>query len=382
MIDKIRLVQEFINLVRIDSPSGNESAIAEYLKEVFAGLGAQIVEDEAGRHAGSTANNLIVRVPGARTDLPPLMFNAHLDTVEPGTGINVIEKDGILKSDGRTILGADDKSGIAILIEVLRVLVENAQSFPPIELVFTICEETGLWGAKNLDYSLLASRIGYALDTSSVTKIISGAPEANTISIRVHGLAAHAGLEPERGINAIQLAGEALARMQLGRIDHETTANIGLISGGTARNIVPDQVFLKGEVRSHNKEKLNKQTTQIRECLNRTISDYKAARDIKGDLPSWAMDVELDYPLMRIPDENPAVSLAQKAGRSLGRELVAEKSGGGSDANIFNAHGITTVILGTGMQMVHTTNEFIRIDDMVQAAELVLKIVLLYSEGL
>lgn len=382
MIDKIRLVQEFIKLVRIDSPSGNESAIAGYLKEVFAGLGAQIFEDEAGRHAGSTANNLIVRVPGTRTDLPPLMFNAHLDTVEPGTAINVIEEDGILKSDGRTILGADDKSGIAILVEVLRVLVESAQSFPPIELVFTICEETGLWGAKNLDYSLLASRIGYALDTSSVTKIISGAPEANTISIRVYGLAAHAGLEPERGINAIQLAGAALARMQLGRIDHETTANIGLISGGTARNIVPDQVFLKGEVRSHDKEKLNKQTAQIRECLNRTISDYKAARDIEGDLPSWAMDVELDYPLMRIPDENPAVSLAQKAGRSLGRELVAEKSGGGSDANIFNAHGIATVILGTGMQMVHTTNEFIRIDDMVQAAELVLKIVLLYSEGL
>ncbi|MFH1148139.1 MAG: M20/M25/M40 family metallo-hydrolase [Pseudomonadota bacterium] len=380
MINRNRLVQEFLRLVRIDSTSGKEAAIAEYLKQVFTGMDAHIFEDGAGKAAGSNANNLIVRMPGKAAGLPPLMFNAHLDTVEPGTDINVVETDGILKSDGRTILGADDKSGIAILIEVLRVLKESNTTCAPIELVFTISEETGLWGAKYLDYGLLESRMGYALDTSSVTRIISGAPEANTLSIRINGLAAHAGLEPEKGINAIQLAGEALAQMQLGRIDYETTANIGLISGGTARNIVPEQVFLKGEVRSHNKDKLDRQTAQIRDCLDRTISNYRAERKIEGDLPSWTMDVDLDYPLMKVPDDHPAVSLAREAGRSLERELVPEKSGGGSDANVFNAHGITTVILGTGMQMVHTTNEFIKIDDMVQAAELILKMILLYSE--
>lgn len=403
MINRQRLAGEFLRLVQIDSPSRQEGAIAQYVRKIFESLDAGVIEDRAGPLIGSESGNLIVRIPGTRRDLPPLMFNAHLDTVEPGRGVKVIQENGTFKSDGQTILGADDKSGIAILIEAIRLLHEEEVAHCPLEFVFTVCEEIGLFGAKSLNYSLLQARMGYALDTSSTTRIINGAPEANSLCIKVQGLAAHAGLEPEKGINAIQIAGEALAAMQLGRIDHETTANIGLVHGGTARNIIPEYVELEGEVRSHDRRKLADHTEHIRGCLERAVlaykekhipsfekwgcggilkgGDFQGKRTADDNLPGWHMEVVTEYPLMAVDDSHPVVVLAQEAGKILGRRLTPEKSGGGSDANIFNAHGITTVILGTGMQSVHTTNEYIHLEDMVQTVQLIMEIISTYSRS-
>ncbi|MDD5452641.1 MAG: M20/M25/M40 family metallo-hydrolase [Desulfovibrionales bacterium] len=381
MINRQRLAGEFLRLVQIDSPSRQEGAIAQYVRKTFESLDAGVIEDGVGTLIGSESGNLIVRIPGTRRDLPPLMFNAHLDTVEPGRGVKVIQENGTFKSDGQTILGADDKSGIAILIEAIRLLQEGGIAHCPLEFVFTVCEEIGLFGAKSLDYNLLQARMGYALDTSSTTRIISGAPEANSLCIKVQGLAAHAGLEPEKGINAIQIAGEALAAMRLGRIDHETTANIGLVRGGTARNIIPDYIDLEGEVRSHDRRKLADHTEHIRGCLEGAVSAYKEKNKIDGDLPALRLDVTQEYPLMAVGDSHPAVVLAQEAGKALGRRLTPEKSGGGSDANIFNAHGIAAVILGTGMQSVHTTNEYIHLEDMVRTVQLIMEIISTYSRS-
>ncbi len=403
MINRQRLAGEFLRLVQIDSPSKQEGAIAQYVRKIFESLGAEVIEDKAGPVIGSESGNLIIRIPGTRRDLSPLMFNAHLDTVEPGRGIKVIQENGTFKSNGQTILGADDKSGIAILIEALRLLREGEIAHCPLEFVFTVSEEIGLFGAKSLDYSLLRARMGYALDTSSTTRIISGAPEANSLYIKVHGLAAHAGLEPEKGMNAIQIAGEALTAMQLGRIDHETTANIGLVRGGTARNIIPDYIEMEGEVRSHDRQKLADHTEHIRGCLERAVSAYKekhipplekegrggilkggdflGKRTADGKLPGWHMEVATEYPLMAVDDSHSVVVLVREAGKILGRQLTPEKSGGGSDANIFNAHGIATVILGTGMQSVHTTNEYIHLEDMAQTVQLIMEIISTYSQS-
>lgn len=381
MINRPRLAGEFLRLAQIDSPSKQEGAVAQYVRKIFESLGAGVIEDRAGPFIGGESGNLIIRIPGMRRDLPPLMFNAHLDTVEPGRGIKVIQENGTFKSDGQTILGADDKSGIAILIEAVRYLQENKTAHCPLEFVFTVCEEIGLFGAKSLDYNLLQARMGYALDTSSTTRIISGAPEANSLYIKVQGLSAHAGLEPEKGINAIQIAGEALAAMQLSRIDHETTANIGLVRGGTARNIIPDRIELEGEVRSHDRQKLADHTEHIRGCFEKAVSSYKEKRNSDDNLPAWHMEVVTEYPLMAVDDSHPVVVLAQEAGKILGRQLTPEKSGGGSDANIFNAHGIATVILGTGMQSVHSTNEYIHLEDMVRTVQLIMEIISTYSRS-
>lgn len=375
MIKKDRLAETFLELVQMDSPSRSEGRVARYLTEKFKCMGAEVLEDKAGSVIGGESGNLIVRLPGTRKELAPIMFNAHMDTVEPGKGIKVIFENGTFRSDGQTVLGGDDKSGIAVLIEAASVLKENNLDHGPLEYLFTVAEEIGLCGAKNLDYGLLKARMGYALDTSSMDKVITGAPEGNTLLIKVRGLAAHAGLEPEKGINAFKVAAQALAEMELGRIDPETTANIGVIKGGTARNIVPDYVEMEGEVRSHDKSRLAAHTEYIRACLEKAIVDYKQEKGLEGDLPLLEMDIRLDYPLMNIADSVPVVQLVQRAARNLGRPMESQRSGGGSDANIFNSYGISTVILGTGMQRVHTTEEFIALEDMVQTTELILKMI-------
>ncbi len=211
------------------------------------------------RRSGSNTGNLIARFRGTAKD-PPLLLNAHMDTVEPGKGVIPVFKDGIFTSDGTTILGADDKSAIAILLETIRVLQENNLPYGPLELVFTICEETGLLGAKYLDYDLITATYGYALDATDTEGIVTRAPGSDRLEFKIHGKDAHAGAAPEKGINAITLACKAIAGLEIGRIDHETTCNIGIIKGGIATNIVPNLVTVKGEIRSHNEEKLTRMT--------------------------------------------------------------------------------------------------------------------------
>lgn len=373
IINRDRLADTFRQLVLMDSPSREEGLVADWIKRTLKEeIGAEVIEDQSSGQTGSESGNIIARIRGTEK-VAPLFFNAHMDTVEPGRGIQIIFKDGIFQSDGTTVLGADDKAGIAILIETARLLKEYRVSHGPIEFLFTVCEEIGLLGAKSLDPALLEARAGYALDSSDPEVLINQAPYAIRFKVRVVGKAAHSGLHPELGINAIQVAARALAEVPLGRIDEYTTANVGLIHGGKATNIIPEEVELEGEVRSHNPKKLKQVQDQILGTFHRIALDFKSGPN--PGLPLIKTEVVDDYPLMSVSEEHPLITTAAKAAKGLGRKLRLDMTGGGSDANIFNAKGFTAVIMGIGMQNVHTTSEHIRMDDMVATAELILEII-------
>jgi tripeptide aminopeptidase len=382
-INRNRLADTFTQLVSIDSPSKEEGAVADRVKKTLREIGAEIIEDRSRPQTGSESGNIIARIPGTKK-FTPLFFNAHLDTVEPGRGIKIIFKDGIFRSDGTTILGSDDKASVAVLIEVARVLKEQKIPHPPIEFLFTVCEEIGLLGAKALDPALLEAREGYAIDSSDTEVLINQAPCAIRFKVEVVGKSAHAGLNPELGINAIQVAAKALAELPLGRIDKYTTANVGLISGGKATNIVPQEVEVEGEVRSHNPQKLEEVQNHILGTFQRIVSNFKSVEarcQENQKIPFIKTEVIDDYPRMSVSEAHPLITTAAKAAEELGRKLSVDMTGGGSDANILNAKGLTTVIMGVGMQNVHTTSEYISLDDMMATAELVLGIIKNWGES-
>ena len=267
VINRQRIRNFLIELIKIDSLSRREYDVAMRLKREMEELGATVFIDDAGEKVGGNVGNLIAKFPGNAPASQPLLLSAHMDTVVPGEGIVPILDGDILRTDGTTVLGGDDKSGVAIICEVMRVIKENGLPCSAIDVVFTICEEAGLIGAKCLDVASLRARTGLVLDSDSVGFLFTRAPAANRMEFRVHGLEAHAGVCPEKGINAIKVAAEGIAQMQLGRIDHETTANIGVVEGGMAVNIVPNQVVLKGEARSHDSDKLKRQTEHMQRCL-------------------------------------------------------------------------------------------------------------------
>lgn len=377
MINTDRLADLFMRLVQIDSESKREGKICEALQDLLRSMGAEIHVDEAGQKVGSDSGNLIARFKGNR-DVPAMMLNAHMDTVKPGKGVIPHLKDGVFTSEGDTILGSDDKSGVAILLEVVQTIVEKDLPHGPIEVVFTICEEVGLLGAKNLDVTRLSSTFGYALDSRDTEGIVTRAPGANRMEIIVHGKEAHAGAEPEKGINAISVAGKAIAALEIGRIDRETTCNIGVIEGGTATNIVPNRVTIKGEVRSHDPDKLNRVTDEITTAFQSAVDAFKKSG--QDELPRLEIDLKRDFSRTHIPEDHPVVVLAQEASRNLGRTLTCKTTGGGADANIFFEKGIMTGVLGTGMRDVHTSRENIALADMVKTAELVMEIIRLHGE--
>ncbi|MFH2047638.1 MAG: M20/M25/M40 family metallo-hydrolase [Pseudomonadota bacterium] len=376
MINSKRLADTFRFLVGIDSVSKQEGKIAAELKKIFESMGAKTAFDNAGEIIGSDTGNLIVKFNGNKKS-HPLLLNAHMDTVEPGKGIVPVFKDGVFTSDGSTILGADDKSAIAILIEVMTVLKENNIEFGPIEIVFTICEEIGLLGAKHLDMSLINAKYGYALDATDTEGIVTRAPGANRLEFIIHGRDAHAGAAPEKGINAIVLAGKAIAGLEIGRIDRETTCNLGIIKGGVATNIIPSYVSIKGEVRSHNNEKLKEVTNKIISSFENVIKNYQ---DNSSDaLPRVDIIVDDDFSSTNIPENHTVVNLAKQAAANLGRKMITKITGGGADANIFFAKGIMTGVIGTGMIDMHTVRESVKVDDMVKTGELLLEIIKLHS---
>ena len=378
MINRERLADTFKFLVQIDSVSREEGVMAGEIRKIFDSMGAETFVDGSGDMTGSDTGNLIARFPG-NVQAPPLLLNAHMDTVEPGKGITAILENGTFTSDGTTILGADDKSAIAILLETLTVLKEDSLSYGPIEVVLTVCEEIGLLGAKHLDLSLITARYGYALDATDTEGIVTRAPSANRLEFEIHGKDAHAGAAPEKGINAILLASKAIAELALGRIDHETTCNIGVIEGGIAINIVPNLVRVKGEVRSHDEEKLHKITDQIVSTFKEVVENYRSSAADKN-LPRLKTRIEKDFSRTYIQDDHPVVKLASKAAENLGRKMVSKTTGGGADANIFYEKGILTGVLGTGMRDMHTVREWVKLDDMVRTVELLLEIIRLHSE--
>ncbi|MFO7896185.1 MAG: M20/M25/M40 family metallo-hydrolase [Candidatus Cloacimonadales bacterium] len=356
---KQNVVDYFLDLVQIDSESKKEKAVAEKLASDLQKMGAELTFDTAHQQTGGNVGNLYAYFPG-ELEKEPILFCAHMDTVVPGNGVKPQIKADRIVTDGSTVLGADDKSGIAEIIYGIKAIQDSGKPHAPIEALFTISEEIGLLGAKNLDYSLLQSKIGYALDSHKVGALTIGAPSQNSLKFIIHGKKSHAGAAPEEGVNAIQIAAEAICKMPMGRIDDETTCSIGIISGGSATNIVPDVVKIEGEVRSHNPEKLKEITQKMLNAVKETVTKYKL-----GDFQASAeIEVHTEYHAFRLAKDHPVVQLSDKACQAIGIEPQANIGGGGSDVNIFNKHGLEMAICGSGMENVHTVDEYILLDSL------------------
>lgn len=367
MINEKRLIDLFVRLVETDSESGSEGKFRDLIIDEFNKRGLKAVEDNSAALVDGDSGNLLVRIPGT-INAETVLFSAHMDTVSPGVGIKaVVGNDGIIRSQGETILGSDDKAAIAALIEAYDVLIENKLKCPPLELLFTVGEELGLRGAKAFDYSVLEASKGYVLDAGGDPgTIIIQSPCQNEIEYKVFGKAAHAGINPEDGINAIKLASRAVAKMPCGRIDAETTCNFGLIEGGKARNIVADYCVVRGEARSLNRDKLDNLTEQL-------INIFKTTVEAEGGQAE--VNVTFLYPEISLDKEDVVVQSAVKAIEKIGLKPVLTSTGGGSDASIINGNNISCANLGIGMQKVHTNDEYIAVTDLVNDTRLVLAII-------
>lgn len=367
MIHKERMLREFFELVQIPCSTRQERQVADLLTKKLEGLGFSVTEDDAGKILGGTSGNLIATLPATKKGTPVLMLTAHMDCVEPCGDIHPRIEDGIIRSDGNTILGADDKAGVTSILEALRVIDEEKIPHGAIQVVFTVAEEGGVNGSKNMNRSLLTADFGYTLDTGGHPgKIVSKAPGQDKLFIKIKGKAAHAGLAPEKGINAITAAGIIMADLPYCRIDEETTFNIGTIRGGKATNIVPDLVEIAAETRSRNKEKLAALTKRI--C---TLFEEGAART--GT--EISIEISHSYDPYSHDPEAPVVHFAAQAAEKLGFPVQIVESGGGSDANFYNTYGVPCAVLGVGMTNAHTTEEHIAEQDLYDAAALTLQII-------
>ncbi len=364
-VDGDRLVRTFLELVAIDSPTGHEEGIGQELEARFGALGCTVSMDQIG--------NLVAVLPGTRDGT--LMISTHMDTAGTDTGIKpIIGADGVIRTDGSTILGADDKSGIAGCLELLTILRDHPDlSHPTVEFVITVGEEQGLVGSRHLDVGQLSATHGFVFDTAgAISAITYWAPTSVYLTVTVHGKKVHAGVEPEKGINAVKVAAEAIAAMPLGRIDEETVANIGTIAGGEARNIVPGEVVMEGMARSHDQSKLDAQIDAMRRAFDEAAARHGATVDFEA---------EEIYRTYKIAEDAQPYHEAARAIRSLGLEVVPRKSGGGTDGNFFNAKGIPCVAMATGMVDEHATSEHIAVDDMITACKIIVTIVTQDPEG-
>ena len=375
MIDKARLKERVLELVRIDSLSRKERAIALRLKEILEALGGVVFMDDAGSAVGGEVGNLVAHFDGNVEGAEAMLLSAHMDTVAPGEGVTPVVEGDVIRSDGTTVLGGDDKSGLAIILEVLQAVREEKVPHGHIDVVFTICEEVGLLGAKHLDLGLVRAKTGLVLDSDSIGFLITKAPAVNHLEFEVHGLEAHAGICPERGISAIQVAARGIAAMRLGRIDEDTTANLGLVSGGTAVNIVPNRVMLTGEVRSHDEEKLERQTQAMVACLQDAAAG--ATLELDGRLHETRVEsrIRREYDRMDVSHDTAIVQRVHEAARNLGFAVDTVAKGGGCDANVLNKRGLQVANLASGMRDIHTVHEWLDVNDLVTAARIIHEVV-------
>jgi tripeptide aminopeptidase len=366
MVNEERLVDLFKKLCLIDAPALKERASVDYVKGLLAEMGLEVREDEAGEKIGGNAGNLIATLKGTKPDAPKVFLSAHFDTVEPTAGLEIVEEDGVLRSGGNTILGADDKAGMAPAIEAVRVLKESGEPRGDVVLVLTVAEEIGLKGADALEVDDLDVDFGYVLDTGPpVGTFVTRTATHDRIEVTVRGVPAHAGKDPENGVNAIQVMSRAVAEMDIGRIGPETTCNLGVITGGTAVNVVCPFVTVKGEIRSTDPEQVDKVADDM-------IRRFESAAAEAGT----TVEVERSrhYVGYQVDENSTMLRLADAASKKLGLEPTRRTTLGGSDANVLNAKGIPTLVLGTGMTKIHTHDEFVSREDLVKMAEFVLQI--------
>lgn len=364
VVNKERMLAEFKEIVAVPCHTLQERPVFEMLRAKLEALGFTVEEDDAGEKLGGNCGNLWAFLPANKEGAVSVLLSAHMDGVEPCGGTTVVQKDGVLYSDGTTILGGDDKAGVVGILEGVRMLVEENAEHGDIQILFTIAEEGGVNGSRCMDRSKLKAEVAYALDGEGAPgEIVIGAPGQYKYKISVHGKKAHGGVEPEKGINAIMIAAKALAEVKrYGRIDEETTCNIGIIGGGVATNVVPDLVEIEGDVRSRSNEKLE----AIREEVVSTICN--AVEKFGGKVTA---EVEHKYSGFFIDTNSTVVKLAERACELHGFTPDITQTGGGSDANFFNAYGVPCVILGVGMKNVHTVDEFLKEEDLYNSALMV-----------
>ncbi|MDX6507239.1 MAG: tripeptide aminopeptidase [Gaiellaceae bacterium] len=362
------VLSTFLELAALPSPPGEERAVADRVLDYLAALGLDADEDGAGAEVGSTIGNIYCRIEPNGGSGRPLFFCAHLDTVPPEAAIEpVVGDDEIVRNGAGTILGADDKSAVASMLEAAARLVEDGPRHPGVELLFTPKEEVGLLGAAAFDASRFAATLGYVYDhAGAVGEIILGAPYQQKLDVRFHGRAAHAGMYPEDGRSAIAAAARAIADLRLGRLDEETSANVGRIDGGTARNVVPERCGFAAEARSHDERKL---ADLIREMVD-TVTFAASLEECEVETQVSAVS-----PGYRFRRDDTAVRIAAAALERVGREPAYVLSGGGADANVFNERGLQCVNLANGMTDIHTPDERIAVADLHEMVEVTLALV-------
>jgi tripeptide aminopeptidase len=358
----------FVELAALPSPPGEERAVADRVLDYLSALGLEADEDDAGAKVGSTMGNIFCRLEPNSDAGEPVFFCAHLDTVPPEAAIEpVVGEDEVVRNGAGTILGADDKSAVASMLEATARLLEDGQTHSGVELLFTPKEEVGLLGAAAFDESRLAAKVGYVYDHAGpVGEIVLGAPHQQKLDVRFHGRAAHAGMYPEEGRSAIAAAARAVADLRLGRLDDETSANVGRISGGTARNVVPEWSEFAAEARSHDERKL---ADVIREMVD-TVTFAASLEEC--EVETQVSGLSRGYRFRR---DDLGVQLAASALARVGLEPAYILSGGGADANVFNERGLQCVNLANGMTDIHTPDERIAVADLHQMVEVTLALV-------
>lgn len=366
-INKKRLLKTFTDLLRINSPSFHEKEIGNLLTSMLVQCGCRVITQKYDK-----SFNLIAFKKGTITRVQPLLLSGHMDTIEPTDGIRFSVQADRVSSTGNTVLGADDKSALAQILEALAVLQEQGLPHGDLEIVFTSAEEKGLFGAKNLAFRKIRSRYGLVLDSGgTVGRLVVAAPTHITYEMRITGKAAHAGIEPEKGISAIRVASEIISALPDGRIDDETTANIGMIRGGTATNVVPREVIIHGELRGHDDNVL----ANTKQALFSLAS--KIAKKRRADIH---IDEHEEYQSFRIREHDRFLEFMEGVIRRCRMTPVSVVSGGGSDANIFNRRGIVTINLSTGMQKVHSQEEYILLRDLYQGSRLLIQAIRDFSD--
>jgi tripeptide aminopeptidase len=360
------VLELFLELAALPSPPGDERSVADRVTVELRALGLEIDEADAGARIGSSAGNLYCRLQPTSAGTP-LFFCAHLDTVPPTGPVEPVVEDGVVRNAGGTILGADNKSAVAAMVESARRIVAERRPHAGLELLFTPKEEVGLRGAEAFDCARLAARVGFVYDQAGpIGEVILGAPHSKILEVTFRGQAAHAGMAPEEGRSAIAAAARAIADMRLGRLDHETSANVGTIRGGTARNIVPDVCSFSAEARSHDESKLS-------EIVQELLDACSFAASLTGC--EVETQVERGFRGYRFGREDEPVRLARAALERGGYSPTYALSGGGADANIFNMRGLACLNLANGMAAIHSPEEHIAVADLEGMVQVTLALV-------